>query len=253
MAAHLTLEKFQREQIISVKEIDNINFCVQTTLPMPLFKAIQSRWADSFFDTGELRLGTVWDFRRSEFGDKIGDGIEGIRAYRFDIDGVPIVAGAVAKDSFVFCASHDFDAARFGDDQYDAAYIIEDVRFFIEIAKVLSATHHLKGCGLQQVFYADESEIIEYAKKEFSMQAYIDGTLTDIMPPVALVKPPRFANQNEVRAIFEPLESANVSLYHQFDGCVAASQFMEQRTIISRLVPVNIVVPNARQFAKRIA
>lgn len=252
MTGLFTLTDFQNREMIYNTSLGNSSFSYQRSLSVPLFKYTETRWADMFFETGQMRLGTIWDFRRSELGDELGDDIEGIRSYHFRKNGVPVVAGAVAKDSFVFCTSHDCDSNRFKNESYAAVYSINDIQFFIEIAKVLNSISTLKGSCVNQVIYAEESEVLEYVKEEFSFDDYKAGTQADIFPPVGLVKPPRLSHQNEVRAIFEPAESVNADQYTRFEDGASVSQLMEQKNLKSRLCPIDICVPNARKFATRI-
>lgn len=220
----------------------------QASLPMPLYKATKSGYADNFFDTGEMRLGTIWDFRQLEHGFALGDEWEGIRSHRFTHQGIAVVAGAVVKDSFVFCMSHNFDRNRFRHDGYDAAYRIDSLEFFEEIGRVVPTTIPIYGSLVHQVMYTNDYDEIAYIKKRISA-GYERHRLN---PPVGLLKPKPYSYQNEVRAIFEPVESVNLSLYDNLENGFSVQQFYQQKTIKSLLQPIHISAPKARRFTTRL-
>lgn len=133
---------------------------------MTLYKFIERKYCDDFFNTGSLRLGTIHSFRDTvEYGEHIGDEDEGIHHIKRSVDNPvthskennePIISeffnlkgdGDVtisnmsfvvprkSADAFIFCTSYLFTEALFkmwnDKKRFDACYEITDVKLFIE-------------------------------------------------------------------------------------------------------------------------
>jgi hypothetical protein len=126
--------------------------------PLTLYKFVEKRWHDAFFETGSLRIGTVHQFRDTvAHGVVRGDENEGRHLVtRRDIKGIvvtpnePLVSEIlppgslvanmdfsvqrVAADAFIFCTANKFREALFKQwferERTDSCYVIFDVDGF---------------------------------------------------------------------------------------------------------------------------
>ncbi|CAH1387788.1 hypothetical protein [Candidatus Nitrotoga sp. M5] len=161
-----------------------------------LFKFIERGHFDNFFETGCLRLGTIYDFK-----DIIGHGVsrgdtsegehhlirgidetvtiskdkhEPIISEIFKMEGqgsltfkdLSIVVPRRCEDAFIFCTSYLFNEGLFRDwfreNNLDTCYVINDVRSFIyEISQVISSSAFFHSNS--NIIYTEER--IDYQSK----------------------------------------------------------------------------------------
>jgi len=218
-------------------------------LKYPIYKAARAEHADLFFKDGTLRVGTLWDFRRAEHGDRIGDPREGIRAYMVPGQRVTTLGGANVLDSWAFCMSEDRDDTRFSADGYDAIYEITSPEFFFAMARALSKIRELRFISLFTVAYADDDEVAAV-----TAEAIKRGKPPKLATPwMGLVKPPSHRPQREIRAVFEPMVDPNAGTYPGLSAGASVEAFMKMATQTSKLQPALIQVPAATRFARRVA
>lgn len=179
----------------------------------PLYKFTEKRWADAIMATGQVRVGTLKDFRNEErFGPELGDAGEGKLVYEETVTGTKTIGdlswlgqhhikgppgqkitfeGAIfrnnveAEDCFIYCVSTSSDQRTGGRLEYDACVkIVDPLGFFRAIGAALSTVATWEGMLIGPVKYLER----------------LLGP--DQQRPAALVKPPRFAHQCEVRGIY---------------------------------------------------
>lgn len=207
---------------------------VSPHVKFPLYKFIDKRWKDRFFDHGELRLGTIYDYRDQELhAEGVHDAEEGLGFFGFpwvDLESGLVVAGqaAMAFNNLVYCTTDTYDPAshRFGDD----CFRIDDVRFFDAISDQLQ---DFQGVFLRHVWYVPDRRFLP------------DVNFVGIIKPVA------YAGDNEVRACWEPrtVQAMKGTLSTQ----EMLSEFERHFARLQReaLQVTNIRVPEAVQFCTR--
>jgi hypothetical protein len=181
-----------------------------------LYKYMAAKFAHALVERGEVRVGTLFDFRKSELhGERIVDVEEGVYKYAMDVDDVispenqprflegAIMAGPKGKipvegltvrrrhsstDCYVYCMTdrtHRDPTRAFGD-EYRRCVQITDMRFFEVLTEFLACKH----VGVFPCRYASRDRPHEYWRRE--------------RVPAALVKPTSYSAQHEVRAIWIP-------------------------------------------------
>ncbi|MFT7423146.1 MAG: hypothetical protein ACI8UC_001216 [Psychromonas sp.] len=165
------------------------------SLHLSLFKFIEKEFLDSFFATGCLRLGTIYDFKDiEEHGISRGDhsegehhlirGIDGTvkltknkheplisEVFKFEGEGeasisnLSIVVPRRCEDGFIFCTSNQYNENLFRDwkreDNLDSCYEIVNVRGFIQAVN--------KAISNSAFFYAN-SDVI-YTEDQIDYQS----------------------------------------------------------------------------------
>lgn len=194
----------------------------------PLFKFLRPEHCRSLAQRGEVRIGTLYEYRNAEtYSGKTHDGGEGKRrltlkggrvesaadlrrlGFRVEGDGMITVRedwrfDQGMQDCHVYCTSGAFytstlDQAR--EEGKTACALITDPRAFFE-----ALAHHEQLRKLYTVspcVYAERHVVIPLS------QPLSARTLWDVPP--ALMKPPPYADQKEVRALWEPEAGAAVS------------------------------------------
>jgi hypothetical protein len=189
----------------------------------PLYKYLKREHARAWLTKGEIRIGTFSGFRKVEdLAEDIGDSEEGKRLLwqRPDIvdtsrpetmERIPknavVVSGGgravfhgtrfedmrITVDYYMLSLSTEFseEAMRKMDPEYDTCVRIDDPRsFFTELTRTLHrAGISSKLLGVEPCVYRDRTIHISDPDAKVSVQ---------------LLKDPRYAYQNEVRAIWEP-------------------------------------------------
>lgn len=171
----------------------------------PQYKYIEKKWALEFFQTGQLRIGTLHDFSRVDLhGDRRGDRNEGARNYhRFDDNSYPIVVSTISVNSYTFCTSNivsDDIAKEFG---ADCIIEISSIDFFFEISKVMTMKYSIGSSTIGPVNYVDNEEVANYVSKLID-NGLKDDQMNAHMPDFARLKDKEFSSQGEVRAMWEP-------------------------------------------------
>lgn len=180
---------------------------------------MRRQYVEKFLAAGELRVGTLYDFRRVEdYGDETGDAGEGTKQVYSDqrhvtestipaflqqkirvgpgnrldivIDGDgELSAEFQDPDLYIFCVSMDFNRDRMRRLGHDACVVIEDASFFQHLHNAMKPYIAPDSRGvLRDVLYG--------SRRHFHTE---DPSL-----PMAVVKPERFKYQNEARALWLP-------------------------------------------------
>jgi len=169
-------------------------------LSLPLFRFTQRKWANLFLETGQLRIGTLFDYARNEsYGDAIHDRHEGYCAFILPQHqpkaGRPVVRLTLARNNLALCFSGVYREEMFEEFGADCCLVIKDAEFFKCIDEEL------------------ESEFIEPLVRHVT---YLDKSRWDCMPRyedfAGLMKDIKFQKQNEVRALWEPKKLHDIKL-----------------------------------------
>ena len=155
-----------------------------------LFKFTERKYLESFFETGSLRLGTIYDFKDFVgYGQIRGDAGEGLQTIQRENQGImrlteashePIISeffniqpgadltlvGGVferkrgSPDAFIFCTSFAFTEVLFegwfAEEGLDACYEIAEPRnFFAAISKKITESANF--LGYRNVTYTEET------------------------------------------------------------------------------------------------
>jgi hypothetical protein len=186
----------------------------------PFYKSMKRKYAEQFFATGKLRVGSLYDFRKVEdYDEDIGDEGEGTKALwtnqrhitersippflqghiragggnRLDIiidnPNTQVTAQFQDPNYYIFCLSFDFSEARMRKLKHDACIVIEHLSFFtfLHVAMDPYILQDSKG-----VF----SDVLYGPRRHFHS---LDPRL-----PMYRVKPERYGYQNEARVAWIP-------------------------------------------------
>lgn len=205
-----------------------------------LFKYTKKEYLEKFFDTGEIRIGTLSDFRKIEkHNSAISDLREGKREFSRFFSGSSIVGShsanineitemvfappgsalmiledstvtvdTLSPDLYVFCASASFNEKVMRQDfKCDSCFIIKNkTRFFREISN-----------SLRESAYLIAQDNINYIGTKFDMDHRPESH-------IALTKDIEYSYQDEFRAVWKPR-------IEQYD-----------------LSPFNIIIPEGRKY-----
>lgn len=197
---------------MTTSEIKRIN---RDKLPQKLYKYCMSEHLQTFSETGELRIGTLFNFRRTEehSGD-CGDHEEGIKSIYENIGvakgsdlsdfarrsikarndalfiGCRVERITKSRDYYIFSVSRSFswDIAQRIEPKYDACIVIDGPLGFLGAIVTCMGNKIKNQWYLMACHYSDRS--VEYTKKN------------DIHP--ATLKDPKYAYQEEYRLIMVP-------------------------------------------------
>jgi hypothetical protein len=159
---------------------------------LPLYRFTKKKWANCFFNTGQLRLGTIFDYAKNEsYGDAIYDRHEGYYVYRVPkgkwANGVPEVRFVLARNNLLLCLTTDYDERHFEEFDANCCIKINSMQFFREIDSLLQD---------------------QFASPLLAKVCYYDKSRWDCCPDyedfAGVMKDIRFAPQREVRALWEP-------------------------------------------------
>lgn len=163
-------------------------------ISFPLYRFTKLKWANCFFGTGQLRLGTLFDYAKNEaYGKAIHDRHEGYYAYRVPQkewkNGVPEMRFVLARNNLLLCMTTDYDERYYKEFDANCCIKINSLDFFAEIDAVLESG--FTNLLLRKVIYYDKGRwdcVPDY--EDFA------GVMKDVS----------FAPQREVRALWEPVE-----------------------------------------------
>lgn len=183
-----------------------------------LYKYIRSEFAESFFRRGTIRIGTLHEYRDTErHGSIIGDGLEGILSEEELFDHLPITSSADAPDFakggikvapggrlelhnskiiveenspdyYMYCLTKEFDDQVMKEFQCDSCIEITNVDMFVSC---------LKRCMRHKGDFVGSFDCV------YTEKVVPPGKKPDCHP--AVVKEPRYANQKDVRLLWEPI------------------------------------------------
>lgn len=213
----------------------------------PLYRFTKKKWATCFFNTGQLRLGTLFDYAQNEvYGDAIHDRHEGYCAFRLPCvgdTGRPLVRLTLARNNLALCLTETYDESMYNEFGANSCIKIEDIRFFHCIDRVLEK---------------------DFTEPLLRRVTYIDKSRWDCIPNyedfAGVVKDLKFSNQNEVRALWEPKEKHNNTtiipelghVEHDSALLVEVSEKKWFKEYAERecksLKPKTIFVPEARKY-----
>lgn len=161
-------------------------------LHLPLFRFTKRKWAEFFFRTGQLRLGTLFDYAKNEsYGDAIHDRHEGYCAFVLPhdqpISGRAVARVTLARNNLLLCFSEEYNEAMYAEFDADCCIVINDTRFFSCI---------------------DDELMNEFSEPLVRRVTYLNKSKWDCMPKhedfAGVIKDIRFKDQKEVRALWEP-------------------------------------------------
>ena len=225
---------------------------IDSSIKFPLYRFTKKVWADRFFQTGELRLGTLFDYAKNEsYGDAIHDRHEGYYIYiKYDNtpSGAPELRFTLARNNLLLCASTDYNEEFYEKFDADCCIVIESIDFYTEIDSILN--NNCTPIILSKVNYYDKSSwtcIPEY--EDFA------GIMKNIS----------FAEQKEVRALWEPknypmnegVVELSPELFDSFENPLMdfheRAWFQDKiQQEAARLKPTTIFAPKAAKFCSLI-
>ncbi len=195
---------------------------------MRLYKYTEKKYLDNFFADGSLRIGTLYSYRDdSSLGRMVSDDMEGIKKAHGHVkhagpedvrrnsvlsslfQGNVTITDCSFEDIriecpnlYVFCASveysKDLHKAWFNQEHYDACYKITAAElFFAAITRVLSKQAIFLGFGAVNYYESDDG-------------IDINSPLANTHPAV-LKQWKNFGNQKEVRGVWQPIGSAEIT------------------------------------------
>jgi len=197
---------------------------------------MQSKHKMSMLAFGKMRIGTLRDFQsEEEYGSEVGDAGEGTKSAYEDkpdivwgtADVPPLVKRLVSypdnatvtfwdcdfqltqksPDCYIYCVAEEFNKDAMAEFGYDCCIKINDPHmFFYELTRCIHLRHKIKQVVLGKCIYTER-------RQHYSLQ-------NNIHP--SLIKPPRFAYQKEVRAMWIPQDR---KIQPIFVSCPQAMQF----------------------------
>ncbi|MCC3749673.1 hypothetical protein LLQ46_22710 [Rouxiella badensis] len=210
-----------------------------------LYKFMNKEWADKFMDTGSLRIGTLYDFRRAEHKPGVSDEHEGFSYSQIEIRGGKsfsdmtniekrnfglgsvfpnellgdFTGGEVigdfsgqfiwqSKDMYVMCFSTTPDLIAMKKMGYDTCIEIKQHDIFIN--RITRALRNMAGPLMH-------SGLVDYSGKETNYDV-IDRRFP------FMTKHAEFEYQNEFRAVWEPNKQSPLILTHQIISIPNASR-----------------------------
>lgn len=113
---------------------DSLPIYISKRLRSPFYKFTEQKYVDSFFESGCLRIGTLFDYHRIEtHGNARGDDREGLMRY---LDRQGRECEALSQNNWTFCVSRGL-SGRLRTEFGGAGYRINDWRFFHEVTRAL--------------------------------------------------------------------------------------------------------------------
>jgi len=198
---------------------------------MPLYKYLPRQYADALLVMGTIRVGTLFDFRKTEHARGVADSSEGTRTILALPDreiitedqaekdaffgmmgarvhgkitvprGVRFVHKQTSTDHFIFCASTELSSrvqAEF--EATDACVEINDISGFLyELTRALNAVAPVRFDGIHEVQYTGRTQ-------EQTLTRFQDFNPAHGLHP-GLIKDPSFRRQKELRAIWSPISA----------------------------------------------
>jgi len=166
---------------------------IRDKIKFPLYRFTKKKWVNCFFNTGQLRLGTLFDYAQNEsYGDAVHDRHEGYCAFRLPHlgpTGRPVVRLTLARNNLVLCLSEVYEKSMYDEFDENCCIRIEDVRFFQCIDNILKE---------------------KFTELLLRRVTYIDKSRWDCIPDyedfAGVMKDQKFKYQCEIRALWEPNE-----------------------------------------------
>lgn len=190
------LETFERIEPVAETQIRLIE------LPeRPIIKLAKSCHVDHFFRNGTLQLGS-FNYYASYDHAEVGDKQEGIVTAIAKADW-GFVAGNYGSgfENYVFCATSATENVTLSDSfGYDSGFIIDDPYGF---AKAIQKSVGSSSSLYAMCEYSPIKAIIGSSAREIDRFSISDETAKMITSAKYLVKPLRYANQNEFRFLWE--------------------------------------------------
>lgn len=165
---------------------------VENNITFPLYRFTKKKWANSFFETGQLRLGTLFDYAMNErYGNAVHDRHEGYYAWRLPekewTNGIPEMRFIIARNNLLLCSSTDYRESYYEEFDANCCIRIDSLAFFVAIDEVMK--NEFTPLLLRKVNYYDKSRW---------------DCLPDYEDFAGVMKDIRFSSQKEVRALWEP-------------------------------------------------
>lgn len=214
----------------------------------PLYRFTQKKWANCFFNTGQLRLGTLFDYALNEkYGDAIHDRHEGYYVWKppkGERENNPKAHFVIARNNLLLCSSTEYDKAYYDEFNANCCIQINSLEFFIAIDEAIKKdfTPFL----LRKVIYYNKSRWDSIPNRED-----FAGLMKDIS----------FSSQKEVRALWEPKKYPYENKEFEFDSekfnnlenpLIEYPEGEEYTKRIKkeskRLKPRTIFIPEARKY-----
>jgi hypothetical protein len=218
---------------------------IRDEVPLPLYRYTKKKWAERFFDTGQLRLGTLFDYAKMEsYGDAVHDRHEGYCPFNTGKLGPsqrPIIKLILARNNLVLCMADSHNRYLYNEFEAECCIRINDDRFFKEIDKQLQA--EFTSPLLRQVTYLDKTRW---------------DTAPDYVDFAGAIKDAKFKRQREVRVLWEPIEpheekerlALDVKTKDNFIIDAAEGTWFKEYTNseCEWLSPRTVYVPNATKY-----
>lgn len=224
---------------------------IDKTIKFPLFRFTKKKWSNCFFSSGQLRLGTLFDYAMNEsYGEAVHDKHEGyyVRKLPEDkwINGKPSLHLVLARNNLLLCSSTQYDESLYEEFDADCCIRIDSIEFFNAIDKVLQK--EFTALLLRKVIYYDKSSLAcAPSNEDFA----------------GVMKNYSFSSQCEVRALWEPQpkEPRDYDMYksikpipglHTENSLINVSETEWYQAVIKKesklLKPKTIFVPEAVKY-----
>lgn len=232
-----------------------------TSVRLPLYKMMSARNLSAFLADGTLRIGTFWDFANEEaYGRGRGDSNEGSRmiVVMSEALGMPLGITISSVNSWMFCTTKLFSKELLAAFQCDRGFEITSWLFFYELA--LAMSKFSRATFIEPVSYKTEIQLAANIEEQL-----LKGVVTkDLdLPMCSLVKDEDFAEQQEVRAIWEPtIERSQLNRFLEGDEDPTEANrivgeftrdrlgFLSREGVGRDVRPIMIKVPEARRHVR---
>jgi hypothetical protein len=251
---------FQEHVIRDECSGSQFKFVERDCVAFPHYRYLNKDYVDAFFRDGSLQLGTMYGYAATEDHSLTrGDTAEGLIHFYsgdgdfYDID-FPAMVSIPSYNSYIMCSSSQYAKSLADEFETNSCIKIVSKEFYIEISKVmLSVTG--SGCTLGNVQYISKSTIAASAIAN-QWDELSNAAREKASPPVSRTKSIEYANQQEIRAMWEPMSVDKVQEWHaqrQPSAPPPPESAVGQRMgAFEELKPLSIKVPSARQFAAQL-
>lgn len=175
----------------------------------PQYKYLKSQYAEKFFASGALRIGTIFDFADTTVHRvRVADSNEGSKNFwRPDGGRLAMLANLNCINAYTFCTSDVLSNEIAREFDADCAIEIRSIKFFHEISKQISLKHFEVFSTIGPISYLSNETVLDYFE-DFVLSGGRLDQIESVAPGVARLKDPEFQSQCEVRAIWEPVTLA---------------------------------------------
>lgn len=218
-----------------------------------LYKYIKREHALSFFETGIIRIGTLYDYRNEElYSSEIGDNAEGTKSIisvdsaksyseivsnpvlnsiiraepgaQINISNVQFKNEERSPNYYIFSMSESLDPKIAQGCDYDACIVIKDPQLFLATLseRILLVSKIKKDFILDRCQYTSRTQLFSRQHMIFPNMAYKSHP--------ALIKDFRYSYQKEIRALWEPI---GIDIQPRILQCPQAIQYCEISNAIS--------------------